>query len=163
MKKFLLSFVLLIVLISCNSVEKHNEQITKLHSVEDLHRDVDKLYQQLKRHHPKLYQYTSKAKLDFKFDSLKTSINTPIDSRAFYKKTAPVVASVKQGHVSVSSAGKWFTKKERKQLKKKKFEFYDLDFDYLEGKLWVKDNRGKDSTLVGNEIVSSRLRKHFWK
>jgi len=154
MKKFLLSFVLLIVLFSCKSVKKHNEQITKLHSVAELHNDVDKLYQQLKRHHPKLYQYTSKAKLDFKFDSLKTSINTPIDSRAFYKKTAPVVAYVKQGHVSISSTGKWFTKKERKQLKKKKFEFYDLDFDYLEGKLWVKDYRGKDSTLIGNEIVS---------
>jgi hypothetical protein len=26
----------------------------------------------------------------------------------------------------------WFTKKERKQLKKIFFEFYDLDFDYLE-------------------------------
>ena len=154
MKKFFLSFFLLTVLFSCKSAKKHNEQITKLHSVAELHNDVDKLYQQLKRHHPKLYQYTSKAKLDFKFDSLKTSITTPIDSRAFYKKIAPVVVYVKQGHVSVSSASKWFTKKERKQLKKKKFEFYDLDFDYLEGKLWVKDYRGKDSTLVGNEIVS---------
>ncbi|MDB9859288.1 S41 family peptidase [Flavobacteriaceae bacterium] len=125
-----------------------------MHSVEDLHRDVEKLYQQLKRHHPKLYQYTSKVKLDFKFDSLKKSINIPIDSRTFYKKTAPVVSYVNQGHVSLGSAGKWFTKKERKQLKKKKFEFYDLDFDYLEGKLWVRDYRGKDSTLVGNEIVS---------
>jgi C-terminal processing protease CtpA/Prc len=154
MKRFLLPFILLIVLFSCKSVKKHNAQITKLHSVDDLHRDIDKLYQQLKRHHPKLYQYTSKAKLDFKFDSLKTSINTPIDSRTFYKKTAPVVSYVKQGHVSIGSVGKWFTKKERKQLKNKKFEFYDLDFDYLEGKLWVRDYRGKDSTLVGNEIVS---------
>ena len=70
MKRFLLSFVLLIILFSCKSVKKHNAQITKLHSVEDLHRDVEKLYQQLKRHHPKLYQYTSKVKLDFKFDCL---------------------------------------------------------------------------------------------
>ena len=85
MKKFFLSFFLLTVLFSCKSAKKHNEQITKLHSVAELHNDVDKLYQQLKRHHPKLYQYTSKAKLDFKFDSLKTSITTPIDSRAFYK------------------------------------------------------------------------------
>ncbi len=154
MKKLLLSFALLIVLVSCKSVEKHNEQITKLHNVEALHSDIDKLYKQLKRHHPKLYQYTSKEDLDFKFDSLKKSINKPLDSRTFYKKLAPVVAYVKQGHVSVSPVGKRFTKKERKQLKKKKFEFYDLDFNYLEGKLWVKDYRGKDSTLVGNEIVS---------
>lgn len=154
MKKCLLSFIVLIVLMSCKSVAKHNEQITKLHSIEDLHNDVDKLYEQLKRHHPKLYQYTPKEVLDFKFDSLKTTINTPIDSRTFYKKIAPVVAHVKQGHVSVGSANKLFTKKERKELKNKKFEFYDLEFDYLEGKLWVKDYKGKDSTLIGHEIVS---------
>jgi C-terminal processing protease CtpA/Prc len=140
-------------LASCKSIEKHNKQITKLHAIEDLHNDVDKLYQQLKRHHPKLYQYISKEALDFKFDSLKKSIDVSIDSRTFYKKLAPVVAEVKQGHISVSPEGKWFTQKQRKQLKKKKFEFYDLDFEYLDNKLWVKDYRGKDSTLVGNEMV----------
>ena len=154
MKKLLLSFTLFIVLVSCRSVEKHNIQITKLHDVEELHNDIDKLYEQLKRHHPRLYQYTSKEVLDFKFDSLKKSIKNPLDSRTFFKRLAPVVTHVKQGHVSVSSVSKWFTKKERKQLKKQKFEFYDLDFSYLEGKLWVKDYNGKDSTLVGNEIVN---------
>ena len=154
MKKLFLSITFLIVLVSCKSVEKHNEQITKLHPVEDLHKDIDKLYKQLKRHHPKLYQYTPKETLDFKFDSLKKSINEPLDSRTFYKRVAPVVTHVRQGHVAVGSVKKWFTKKESKQLKKKKFEFYDLDFNYLEGKLWVKDYRGKDSTLVGKEIVS---------
>ena len=112
MKKFLWSFVLLLVLFSCKSVKKHNEQITKLHPSEDLHSDIDKLYQQLKRHHPKLYQYTPKAKLDFKFDSLKIAINKPLDSRTFYKKVAPVVAQIKQGHIGVSSVGKWFARKE---------------------------------------------------
>lgn len=154
MKQLLLAITFLIVLVSCKSVEKYNKQITKLHSIEDLHNDVDKLYTQLKRHHPKLYQYTSEEDLNFKFDSLKKAINQPLDSRAFYKKLAPVVAQVKQGHVSVSSVGKRFTKKERKQLKKKKFEFYDLDFDYLEDKLLVKDYRGKDSTLIAKEIVN---------
>lgn len=154
MKNLLLVFVLSLVLASCKSAEKYNEQINKLHPVKHLHNDVDKLYAQLKRYHPKLNQYISKEKLDFKFDSLKTSINQPINSRAFYKKLAPVVAQIKQGHVSVSSVKKRFTRKERKQLNKEKFEFYDLDFEYLEGKLWVKDYRGKDSTLVGHEIVS---------
>ncbi|WP_298343163.1 S41 family peptidase [uncultured Algibacter sp.] len=154
MKRLLLSVLLFLILVSCKSVKKHNEHITKLHAVADLHEDVDKLYGQLKRHHPKLYQYTSKEVLDFKFDSLKNSINTPIDSRTFYKKLAPVVAEVRQGHVAVGSVSKWFTRKERKLLKKNKFEFYDLEVAYLEGKLWVKDYFGKDSTLVDNEILS---------
>ncbi|WP_303318003.1 S41 family peptidase [Flavivirga abyssicola] len=124
-----------------------------MHDVIDLHEDIDKVYSQLKKHHPKLYQYTSKEVLDFKFDSLKRTIITPINSREFYKKLAPVVSQVKQGHISLSSANKWYTKKERKQLLKNKFEFYALDFEYLENKLWVKNTRGKDSTMVGSEVV----------
>ncbi|SFD03999.1 C-terminal processing protease CtpA/Prc, contains a PDZ domain [Algibacter pectinivorans] len=153
MKKMCYTFILLAFLVSCKSVEKHNTQITKLHTIQDLHQDIDKLYKQLKRHHPKLYQYTPKAVLDFKFDSLKQAINRPMDSRAFYKQLAPVVAQVKQGHVSVGLEGKRFTRKELKALKKKKFEFYDLDIVYLEGKLWVKNYKGNDSTLIGKEIV----------
>ncbi len=153
MKKLLSVFVILLVVTSCSSVKTYNEQITSLHTVEDLQNDVDKLYKQLKKNHPKLYQYTSKKVLDFKFDSLKASIKKPMTSRVFYKELAPVVANVRQGHVSVGSANKRFTRKERKLLKKKKFEFYDLDFEYLENKLWVKNTRGKDSVLVGCEVV----------
>ena len=153
MKKALLVVLVLLALISCRSVKNHNEQIIKLHDVAHLHEDIDKVYNQLKRHHPKLYQYTSKKVLDFKFDSLKKAITAPIDSREFYKKLAPVVAQVKQGHVALSSANKWYTKKARKQLLKSKFEFYALDFEYLENKLWVKDTRGKDSTIIGSEVV----------
>ncbi|WP_227806008.1 hypothetical protein [Algibacter lectus] len=57
--------------------------------------DIDRVYNQLKKHHPNLYQYTSKTDLDFKFDSLKRAINSPINSRDFYKKL-----------VTSSSAGK---------------------------------------------------------
>ncbi|MEC3907738.1 S41 family peptidase [Tamlana sp. 2201CG12-4] len=154
MKRLILSIALLLLLASCKSVEKHNKQITTLHTVEDLHKDVDKLYKQLKRHHPRLYQYTSKIDLDFKFDSLKNEIRTPMTSRDFYKMLSPVLVNVRQGHVSVKPPEKQFKRKERKELQEKKFEFYDLDFEFLEHKLWVKANRGKDSTLVGNEVIS---------
>ncbi|MFV0541255.1 MAG: S41 family peptidase [Aestuariibaculum sp.] len=147
----LLFFLMLIT--SCNGVKKYNAQISSLHPVEDLQDDVDNVYKQLKKHHPHLYQYTSRETLDFKFDSLKKSIQTPLTSQAFHQVLAPVVTHVKQGHVSVGSANKRFTKKEKKQLKKKKFEFYDLEFQYLDDKLWVKRTKGEDSSLVGAEIV----------
>ncbi|WP_341216026.1 S41 family peptidase [uncultured Wocania sp.] len=153
MKKLFSVFTIVLIAMSCSSVKTYNQQIASLHTVEDLQNDVDKLYKQLKKHHPKLYQYTPKNILDFKFDSLKKAIKQPMNSREFYKKLAPVVTNVRQGHVSVGSANKRFTRKERKLLKKKKFEFYDLDFEYLNNKLWVKNTRGKDSTLVGNEVV----------
>ena len=153
MNKSFFIVCILVVLTSCKSVKNYNTKITELHSVEDLRIDVDKVYNQLQKHHPKLYQYTSKSVLDFKIDSLKKSIVTPINSRAFYKKIAPVITHVRQGHISVSSANKQFTKKESKQLKKNRFEFYDLDLEYLNDKLWVTNTRGKDSTFIGSEVV----------
>lgn len=154
MKKIYVPFIVFIILSSCTSVKKYNEQIIGLHAVEDLRTDVDKLYKQLKKHHPKLYQYTPKAHLDFKFDSLKQTITQPLTTKDFYKKVAPIVTHIKQGHISVGYITKRLTKKERKLFKKQEFEFFDLDFEYLEDKLWVKNNYGKDSTLVGCEIVS---------
>ena len=153
MKKLYLFSLVLVTLTSCRSVKEYNKQITKLHSVKELQNDVDKVYIQLKRNHPKLYQYTPKEVLDYKFDSLKTSITESLDSRQFYKKLAPVVSNVKQGHIAVSSANKRFTKKETKQLKKRPFEFYDLNFEYLQNKLWVKNTLGKDSSMVESEVL----------
>ncbi|GAB1855998.1 S41 family peptidase [Flavobacteriaceae bacterium MHTCC 0001] len=153
MKKYLL-VVFTVTLMSCGSVQKHNLQITKLHTIDDLRADVDALYQQLQKHHPKLYLYTPKTEMDAKFDSLKRSIIAPMNSRDFYKRVAPVLTSVRQGHVSIRPQGRHFTKKERKVLKKKKFEFYDLDFEYLEDTLWVERTFGKDSSFVGASVVS---------
>lgn len=153
MKSIYIIFVLLVFLASCTSVKNYNEQITRLHPVSDLQADVDAIYFQLQKHHPRLYQYTSKETFDFKIDSLKASIQTPLTSRDFYKKLAPVVAHVRQGHISVGSVSKRYTKKERKQLLKTKFEFYDLEFEYLNNKLWVSKAISEDSTLIGSEVV----------
>ena len=113
MRGFFIVFLFLLVF-SCNTVEKYNAQVTSLHSVEDLKEDTDAVYNQLKKHHPRLYQYTSKEQLDFKFDSLKKTITTPISSQKFFEKLAPVIKEVRQGHISVAPPKKKFTKKERK-------------------------------------------------
>ena len=153
MKVVLFSLFLLVCLESCTSVKTHNTAITKQHTVAALHADVDKLYEQLKKHHPRLYQYTSKKDLEFQIDSVKQTITKPLTSRAFYKKVVPVFMQVRQGHLSLRPSGKRFTRSAKKVLKKKKFEFYDLDFEYLEGKLWVKRTVGKDSSFVGAEVL----------
>ena len=53
MKKLFLVFTVLIFITSCTSVKVYNEQISSLHTVEDLQTDVDKVYRQLQKHHPK--------------------------------------------------------------------------------------------------------------
>lgn len=152
MKKLLLIYAVL-CLASCASVKQYNEKISASHSVEELHGDIDLAYHKLQKLHPKLYQYISKKQLDFKFDSLKKSIQKPIKSHVFYEKLATVVSEIKQGHISVSPPYRRLSKKERKQNKKKKFEFYDLDFEYLDNAVWVKNTRGKDSTIIGSQVI----------
>ena len=153
MKNLLLAISITLLLASCASIEKHNLQITKLHSVEDLQEDTDKFYTQLKRNHPHLYQFTSKDVLDYKFDSLKTAIVKPMNSRTFYKQLAKVSKYVGQGHMSVSPPSKQFTRKERKQLNKMEFAINNLDFEYLDNTLFVTNAREADTVLINSEVL----------
>ncbi len=153
MKKLFCTFFVGVLLFSCSSVQTYNEQIAAFHPVKGLRKDVDKAYTKLQKLHPQLYTYISKENLDYKFDSLKKTITKPLSSRKFYEKLAPVVAEVRQGHIRVIPPTRQFTNKESKLIKKKKFEFYDLDFEYLSNALWIKGTRGADSTIIGNKVV----------
>ncbi len=153
MKKLFLNVLILLLLFSCASVHKYNEQITGLHSPKELHKDIDITYKKLKRLHPRLYNYISKSELDAKFNNLKKTITGPLSSREFYKKLAVVVAEIRQGHTGVIPPLKKFTKKERKELNKKKFEFSSLNFEHLDNAIWVKSTLGEDSTVVGSRVL----------
>lgn len=154
MKAKLLFFIVSLIFYSCGSVKKYNEQISKLHTPQELRDDVDATYQQLKKYHPRLYQYTSKKEMDFKFDSLKKTIQTPLSSRAFYEKLAPVVGSVRQGHINVTPPDRKFSRKEFKEYRDKSFAFYSMDFEFLDEKLWLIGAMGKDTLLIGSEVLA---------
>jgi hypothetical protein len=110
MKKILFLFALIIT--SCSSVKNHNQHLDDLITTKQLKKDVDFAYQKLQKMHPKLYWYISKENLDYKFDSLKNSITKPINSKEFYKKIAPIIATIKQGHTFVYPSVKQYTKSE---------------------------------------------------
>lgn len=155
MKKIAFSFLLLFILASCSSVQQHNRQLTVLKSEKDLKKDVDYTYKKLKKLHPNLYWYISKEKLDYKFDSLKTTITQPMTSFAFYKKIAPVVNEVRQGHMMVFPATKRYTKKETKQIMKKGTgPFSQFEFQVFDDKLFVVKNNSKDKSIPkGAEVI----------
>lgn len=173
MKHLILSICITLLLASCSSVEKYNQQITKLHSVEDLRKDTDKMYNQLKRLHPKLYQFTPKETLDFKFDSLKAAITSPMTSREFYKKLATVTKYVGQGHMTIAPPSKRFKRKERLDLIETEIGVKNLTFEYLDDKLFVtkvkgrksykdfkrKLLKGKDSLLLYAEVLEIEGKK----
>ncbi|MGJ8733123.1 MAG: S41 family peptidase [Cellulophaga sp.] len=153
MRKLLFYLLPLLLITSCASIEKHNHQITKLHSVDELHKDVDLAYRKLQKLHPQLYLYTPKKELDAKFTTLKSSITKPMTTYAFYEKLAPVVAEVRQGHAGISVPTKKYTRKENKAFNKLKNEWSYLRFENVEDAVLVKNTLGEDSTMVGSRVV----------
>ncbi len=153
MVRRLLYILIVTFSISCTSVKTYNEQISVSHSIPDMHKDVDKAYKKLQKLHPKLYGYITKEKLDFKFDSLKKTIDKPLKTKEFYEKLAPVIAEVRQGHIGVNFPKLRLEKEKKEYLKKKKFEFNELDFEYIDEGLWLTNTRGQDSSIVGSQLL----------
>ena len=156
MKKIICSTVILFSIISCSSIKKYNEHINDLISVSDLKSDTDFIYKKLQDLHPKLYWYITKERLDFKFDSLKTTINKPMTSYDFYKKITPVICEVRQGHLFVVPTTKKFFKKETASIKKRgDGPLSQFDFEVFNSKLYVVKNKSNNKSIeVGTEIVS---------
>lgn len=156
MRKSIFFIFTLLFFVQCTSVKKHNEHLNKLISVEKLKSDVDFTYRKLKQLHPNLYWYISKKELDYKFDSLKSSISTPMLPFAFYTKLSPVVAAVRQGHLTIIAPSKKFTKKEIKALLKKGVgPFSQFDYEFFNDSLYVIKNKSNDKTIkAGTEVIA---------
>ena len=153
MKKSLF-LIILISLTSCISVKKYNQKLELPIAPEKLKIDVDFAYQKLQKLHPNLYWYISKKELDYKFDSLKTTINKPLKPNDFHKKIAPVIAQIKEGHLRLYARGKRLTKKEIKNLKLQKGLLSQFNFILIENRIFVIDNAEKVEHMnVGTEIL----------
>lgn len=154
LKKFLI-LASLIFLSSCTSVKRHNQKLQTLIPAEQLKADVDFANRKLQRLHPNLYWYISKKDLDYKFDSLKSSINNPLKPNDFYWKLAPVIAQIKEGHLRLISRGKRLTKAEIKNLKLQKGLLSQFNFVLDKDRIFVSDNPEKTANMsVGTEILS---------
>ena len=156
MKRIFLLVITAALFIQCNSIKNNNAHLNDLIAEENLKSDVDFAYQKLQNLHPNLYLYSSKKDLDYKFDSLKTTITKPMTSFEFYTKLSPVIAAVRQGHLRVTPPTKILTKKETKALLKKgNGPFSQFDFEVFNGKLYVVKNKSHDKSIpVGSEVVT---------
>ena len=156
MKKSLVLLFCIAFVVSCNSVKKHNSQLNKPISAEQLKKDVDFAYAKLQKLQPELYWYISKKNLDFKIDSLKTTLTKPLTSLEFYKKITPVLNEIRQGHLGIYPNSKIYTKREIKAIAKKGMgPLSQFEFMMNDNKLYVAKNQSIDSTIaVGTEIIS---------
>lgn len=155
MKKSLLFISISLLIISCQSTKDFNEGLSQPIAVNKLQSDVDFSYKKIKQLHPKLYWYISKEKLDYKFDSLKKSIQKPMTGLAFYKELSQVVKTIGEGHLGIYPSLEKLSKKEQKLLKKKgKSAFTQFDFEFIENKLFITKNRSRHDIKENTEVVS---------
>lgn len=155
MKKILL-ILLTLSTFSCVSTKKYNAEIFKPISVIELQKDVDYIHHKMNKLHPKIDFYISQKVLDNKFDSLKNSIKTPMDSYTFYTKLAPVLSEIRQGHIYSMPRTQILKKKELKILNEKGVgPFSQFDFEIFNNKMYVVKDKTKQKNIpIGSEIVS---------
>ena len=153
MKKLIL-FSVIVLLTSCASVEKHNKHLETPIAPEKLRSDVDYAYKNLQKLHPNLYWYIPKNELDRKFDSLKATINQPINPSGFFEKLAPVIADVREAHLQLVAPFRKFTREETKNLKNQKGLFSRMNYVIDSNRIFVLDNAEKfENIKVGTEIT----------
>lgn len=105
------------------SVKTINRQRKSYIQPEDLKSDVDFARKKLEALHPNLYWYISKKDLDFKFDSLKNTINKPLTPIQFYFKLQPVISQIREGHLTLRIPDKKYSRKYLANLKDTKSLF----------------------------------------
>ena len=156
MKKIILFGFVLLFFVQCASIKEHNKHLNDMISADKLKSDVDFTYKKLQELHPNLYWYISKKNLDYKFDSLKSTIKQPLTPLAFYKNLSPVVSAVRQGHTFAYPPEKLMTKKETKALLKKGTgPFSQFDFDFINDKLYIIKNKSYDKSIkAGTEVIT---------
>ncbi len=143
------------MLSSCASIKRHNEQRASCIPPEQLKEDVDFAYSKLQQMHPQLYWYIPKKELERKFDSLKLTLNEPLTPLQFYFKFQPVIAGIREGHLSLRIPRTKLTKKEIKKLDHKKGLFSRFEY-YISGdQMYITGNRdGIENIQPGTEILS---------
>jgi hypothetical protein len=157
--RLLRSFLLFIALystVNCTSVKRFNAQLEQPIPVEKLQKDINFTQRKLERLYPNLYGYISKEKLNYKFDSIRSVVTKPMTSKAFYFVISPVIASVRQGHMTMSPVSKRVTKKQAKVYKKRgDGPLSQFVFEWQNDKLYVlKSKLKKNKVAAGSEVVS---------
>ncbi|MEG1668083.1 S41 family peptidase [Chryseobacterium sp.] len=153
--KYFIFTLMILSFASCTSVKKYNEQRSSIIPPEKLREDVDFAYQKLQEMHPNLNWYISKKELDLKFDSLKSTINKPLTPTQFYFKLQPVIAQIREGHLSLKIPAKRFSKKEIKALKNKKGLFGRFEYHVVDDHLYFIENKDSiQSIKPGTELLS---------
>ncbi|WP_395044026.1 S41 family peptidase [Flavobacterium sp.] len=153
---FCILFLIIFLFSNCTSVEKYNLKLSQPISVAKLQKDINYTQNKLEKLYPNLYGYISKEKLNYKFDSIRKVVSKPMTSKEFYFVISPVIATIRQGHMTMSPVSKRISKKEAKRLKKAgDGPLSQFGYEWQNEKLYIIKNKSKNKTInLGVEVVS---------
>lgn len=152
MKK--ISFVLLsLSLIGCASGKKNNLRMHTELTVNEMHDDVNFVERKLFNMHPDVDLYITKEALHKKFDSLNNTITEPLKPNDFYLKIAPVIASVRQGHMSLNLLSEQLEKTNKKKYIGSKSPLSQFDFLWNDGNLYVLKNNSENKEIKEGAVI----------
>ncbi|WP_297514576.1 S41 family peptidase [Flavobacterium sp.] len=155
--RLLLVFIgILGISVSCTSVERYNKRIAQPIPVAQLQEDIDFIQKKLKRLYPHLHGYIAEQTLHHKFDSIRRVIQQPMTPKDFYFVIAPVIASVRQGHMSTSFPQLSLTRAQRKHLKGfGEGPLSQVTSEWIGGEMVVLKNKSEHKNIrPGASIVS---------
>ncbi|OCA77373.1 peptidase S41 [Chryseobacterium artocarpi] len=154
MKNYSIIFILA-TLSSCASIKRHNEQRASYIPPDRLKEDVDYAYAKLQKMHPQLYWYIPKQQLEHKLDSLKQTLTEPLTPLQFYFRFQPVIADIREGHLSLRIPRKKFTKSEIKKLEHQKGLFSRFEYYISDDQMYIiQNNDSIENIQPGTEILS---------
>lgn len=124
--------------------------------VSEIKKDIRYIQKKITKLHPSIDWYIPKETLNYKFDSLYQVIQTPLTPNEFFLKISPIVASVRQGHMSMQPLMKRYSNRENKELiKKGTGPLSQFDLIWKDEKLYILKNKSHDSTIIkGTQILS---------
>lgn len=142
-------------MVSCTTTKEYNNIVTeKKHAVINLKEDVDLAHRILKDAHPGLYWYITKKDLDYKFDSVKQTITTPLTTKEFYRKMAPLISTIKCGHTTIYLPTKAYNNKEYKEFINKIAPLNQFTYHLENNKLYISTNKNDNELLIkGTELL----------
>ena len=155
--KFIIAAISLLFLFTNCSAQYYNEIVNKEHSASNLKKEVDYVQHKLEKGSFTLYRYISKKDLDHKFDSLKQTIKTPLNSIDFNVKLTSLLSIIGDGHLYSDIDASQLTEADKAEMNKKNLSpIYQFDYHIINGnKPYIMQNYSQDSSILpGTEILS---------
>lgn len=133
-------------LLGCYFFPYRVDIVSQKKQANDLQKDFVVFRSVLEKGHPALYKYTTKPELDFCFDSIYTTINTPQDIRTFNEKLAYIINKIGCSHTNIYLPEDYYD-----TIKNRKI-FFPIPLIYVDGGIYV--NTDQSNIPVGAHILS---------